>query len=81
MTNEQVFLQSVKDFGRQFANDHFSMLWWAQDGVPAHNALEVREWMEEFFRNHIIALNHEIEWPPGSSDQTPCDFFVGLHQN
>ena len=44
-------------------------------GGPAHNAFEVREWLEEFFRNHIIALTDEIEWPPRTPDLTSCDFF------
>ena len=27
----------------------------------------------------VIALNHEIEWPPRSPDLTPCDFFLWGH--
>lgn len=76
MLNEKVFPQLVRKFGDQFANDHFARLWWAQDGAPAHNALETREWLEEFFPNHVVALNHAVEWPPRSPDLTPCDFFL-----
>ena len=76
MLNEEVFPQLIRKFGNQFNNGHFSRLWWAQNGAPAHNALETREWLEEFFPNHIVALNHAVEWPPRSPDLSPCDFFL-----
>ena len=54
----------------------FRHLWWAQDGAPAHRLLAVRERLQEVFGNHVIALNHDVEWPPRSPDLTPCDFFL-----
>ena len=44
--------------------------------TPAHTALDIRDWLNEFFPNHIIALHHNPEWPPRSPDLTPCDFFL-----
>ena len=76
MLNEQVFPELVRKFGDQFDDDHFARLWWAQDGAPAHNALVIRDWLEEFFPNHVVALNHSVEWPPRSPDLTLCDFFL-----
>ena len=76
MLNEEIFPQLVHKFGSQFENGHFVRLWWAQDGAPAHNALETRDWLKEFFPNHVVALNHAVEWPPRSPDLTPCDFFL-----
>ena len=32
--------------------------------------------MLENFRNRIIALGHDIKWPPRSPDLTPCDYFL-----
>ena len=32
--------------------------------------------MMEFFHHHVIALRHDIEWPPRSPDLTPCDYFL-----
>ena len=76
MLNEKVFPKLVELFGDQFDGGHFSRLWWAQDGAPAHTALDIRDWLAEFFQNHIIALHHNPEWPPRSPDLTPCDFFL-----
>ena len=50
--------------------------WWAQDGAPGHTAVNISEWMTEFFQHKIIALHHPQEWPPRSPDLTPCDFFL-----
>lgn len=36
----------------------------------------MREWLAEFFGRRVIALYHDIEWPPRSPDLTPCDFFL-----
>ena len=44
-----------------------------------HGSNEVKEWLQEFFRQHIIALNHPVEWPPRSPDLTPCDYFLWGH--
>ena len=38
--------------------------WWVQDGASAHRTLTVKERLLEIFQNRIIALGHEIEWPP-----------------
>ncbi|KAF2344443.1 Protein of unknown function DUF4817 [Trinorchestia longiramus] len=50
-----------------------------KDGAPAHRTVAVTEKLNELFGNRIIALNHRIEWPPRSSDLTPCDFFLWGH--
>ena len=31
---------------------------------------------EVFGENRVIALQHNVEWPPHSPDLTPCDFFL-----
>ncbi|XP_028418180.1 uncharacterized protein LOC114543364 [Dendronephthya gigantea] len=55
----------------------FRGLWWAQDGAPAHRLIEVRDRLNRVFgENHVIALGHNIKWPPRSPDLTPCDFFL-----
>ena len=64
MLNEELFPQLTDKFGNQFNNGHFSRLWWTQDGAPPHRSNEVREWLMEFFHHHVIALSHDIEWPP-----------------
>ena len=52
------------------------MLWWIQNGAPAYRLIKVNNRLEEIFRNRVIAVNHEEEWPPRPLDLTPCDFFL-----
>ena len=65
MLNEKVLPQLLGAFNNLF-----------NTGAPAHNLLAVRQWLEEFFRNRIITLHHDIEWPPRLPDLTPCDYFL-----
>ena len=76
MLNEDVFPELVHIFADQFLNGHFTRHWWVQDGAPPHCSAEVRGWLADFFRNHVIALNHDTEWPPRSPDLTTCDYFL-----
>ena len=39
---------------------------------PLHDG----ERLHELFGDHIVALNHDIEWPARSPNLTPCDFFL-----
>jgi hypothetical protein len=52
-------------FRDHFENGLFRDLWWAQDGTPAHQLLEVRDRLNGVFGNdRVIVLGHNIEWPP-----------------
>ena len=66
----------MENFEDQFEEDHFRRLWWAQDGAPAHTALQVRELLNEMFQNCVIAIHHQTEWPARSPDLSACDFFL-----
>lgn len=47
------------------------------DGCPVHNAVIVRQWLNNHFRNQWIGPNSPlIEFPPRSPDLTPMDFFL-----
>lgn len=77
MLNEFVLPQLAEHFGNQHWEDMFRGLWWVQDGAPAHRLIEVRDRLIRMFGiNRVIALGHDIEWPPRSPDLTPCDFFL-----
>ena len=76
LLNEKVLPELFNLFPNQFDNGHFTRLWWAQDGAPAHRTVEISEFLTEFFQNRIIALDHPTEWPPRSPDLTPCDYFL-----
>lgn len=47
-----------------------------QDGHPAHYAIVVREFLDNFFPNKWIGRSGPIKWPPRSPDLTPLDFFL-----
>jgi hypothetical protein len=57
-------------------NGAFTRLWWAQDGAPAHRRIIVMEDLDQLFQYRIISLGRTQEWPPRSTDLTPCDFFL-----
>ena len=76
LLNERVLPALLRHFQDQFVNGRFQRIWCAQDGAPPHQRVIVSEWLREFFGDHVIALNHPIEWPPRSPDLTPCDYFL-----
>ena len=79
MINDEIIPELRRIYGNQFGR-----IWWFQDGDPAHRPLIVRERLHELFGDHIVAFNHDIEWPARSPDLTPCDFFYGskvLHES
>jgi hypothetical protein len=59
--------------------ERINRAWWIQDGAPSHRSVAVRNKLNEVFANRIIALGHQVEWPPRSPDLTPCDFFLWGH--
>ena len=75
MLNNDVVPQLQQHFQIQIEGA-FRNLWWAQDGAPAHRLIAVRNRLRELFGNRVIALHHDVEWPPRSPDLTPCDFFL-----
>lgn len=51
-------------------------LWWQQDGAPPHNAVLVRNYLDEIFPNKWIGNRSAIEWPARSPDLSPLDYFL-----
>lgn len=47
-----------------------------QDGAPAHNALIVRNYLNELFPNNWMGTQGPIKWPARSPDLSPLDFFL-----
>lgn len=50
--------------------------WFQQDGAPAHNSREVRQYLYEQFPGRCIATYGDVLWSPRSPDLTPLDFFM-----
>jgi len=54
-------------------------MYFQQDGAPAHNAIIVKNYLNEIFPNRWIGTNGVIPWPARSPDLTPLDFFLWGH--
>ncbi len=50
-----------------------------QDGAPPHYAAVVRQYLDQMFSGQSIRRRGAIEWPPGSPDLSPLDFFFWGH--
>ncbi|GFT50691.1 uncharacterized protein TNCV_567891 [Trichonephila clavipes] len=56
--------------------------WFMQDGARPHRTEQVFRFLDEYFGNRVIALEYpkftgaSMDWPPYSSDLTPCDYFL-----
>lgn len=53
-----------------------NMLWFQQDGAPAHNSRIVQEHLNEHFEGRWMGTRGPVQWPPRSPDLTPLDFFL-----
>ena len=78
MIDNEIVLQLQEHFEQQ-EGGVFRRLWWAHDGAPPHRRIIIRNRLIHLFNMRVIALNHEIKWPPRSPDLTPCDFFLWGH--
>ncbi len=68
--------------------DFISQLGWnewncffQQEGARAHTRSTIIDFLGPFFGKRLIGLNSVsgVEWPPGSPDLSPLDFFfVGI---
>ena len=57
---------------------NFDELHFQQDGVPPHYARTVREYLDQAFPQRWFGRRGNIEWQPGSPDQTPMEFLSGV---
>ena len=76
MLNDNNIPQLIELVNNQFHEGHFLLLWWAQDGAPAHQLIAVRNRLLDLFQQRVIALQLAVEWPPRSPDLTSCDYFL-----
>lgn len=71
--------QVVPALRATLTEDEFRRTWFQQDGCPAHNTIQVRNFLREQFDERIISLNGPISWPPRSPDLSPLDFYLWGH--
>lgn len=56
--------------------NNFHNIWFQQDGCPAHNTREVRDFLSNVFGNNVISNSGPVPWPARSPDITPLDFYL-----
>lgn len=52
------------------------VMWFQQDGAPAHYSIAVRNHIQQVFRKRWIGRTGPVQWPPKLPDFTPLDFFL-----
>lgn len=53
------------------------IMWFQQDGAPAHRTRLVRTFLNDTYPNRWIGIGSQVhEWPARSPDLTPIDFFL-----
>ena len=55
------------------------VMWWQQDGAPAHTSIQVINYLSRQFPDRLISKRGDVLWPPRSPDLTVLDFFVWGH--
>lgn len=75
------FLQNtlVPELTRLFPSENGNFderIYFQQDGAPPHYAANVREFLNNIFRNRWIGRRGTIEYPARSPDLTPLDFYL-----
>lgn len=53
--------------------------WFQQDGCPAHNALIIRNYLNERFPENWMGTYGPVLWPPRSPCLNPLDYFLWGH--
>lgn len=62
--------------GSGVTEEEIRMMWFMQDGHPAHTSNIGLQSVRLVFQERIISSRTRHEWPPRSPDLTPCDFFL-----
>ncbi|GFX97762.1 HTH_48 domain-containing protein [Trichonephila clavipes] len=58
-------------------NNHDAQeLWLQQDGARCHTARATIDLLKDTFGDHLISRFGHVNWPPGSCDLTPLDYFL-----
>lgn len=63
-----------RDFREQ--NINRDIMWWQQDGAPAHTSNRAIQYLRGQFPGRLMSKRGDWPWPPRSPDLTVCDFFL-----
>ena len=56
--------------------DEMDDIWFQEDGDTCHTANVTIDLLRTVFENQIISGNSDVNWPPGSCDLIPLDYFL-----
>lgn len=71
------FQNDLPDLLRSIGNQVLRIMWFQQDGAPAHKARIVKTYLSRRFPNQWIGIGSKIhEFPSSSPDLTLLDFFL-----
>ena len=63
-----------RDFNRH--NINRDVMWWQQDGAPAHTSNASMRYLRGQFPGRLMSKRGDFPWPPRSPDLAICDFFL-----
>lgn len=63
----------------QIPNTNIDEVYFQQDGAGPHNAIIVRDYLNQLFPDRWIGTHGPVRWPARSPDLTPLDFFIWAH--
>lgn len=72
------YVEMLQDYFQSSVPDWLDLndFWYQHDGSPAHYSRIAREYLEQIFPRRWVGRRGPVEWPPGSSDLSPPDFFA-----
>lgn len=72
----EILQQHVEPFMDNLPLNQRGLVFFQQDGAPAHNARIITEFLNREFGNNWLANQGPLHWPARSPDLAPLDFFV-----
>ena len=66
-----------REFPRYGINQE--MMWWQQDGAPAHTSNASLRYLRGQFPGRVMGKGYDWHWPTRSPDLEICDFFFGVN--
>ncbi|GFU65148.1 hypothetical protein TNCV_4056181 [Trichonephila clavipes] len=57
-------------------NHDIQELWFQQDGATCHTARATIDLLKDTFGDRLNSRFGPVNWPPGSCDLTPLDYFL-----
>lgn len=73
---DEILEGTVDGFCSEVPLSRLPLLWYQQDGAPAHSSSRARNWLNATFHTQWIGRHGPVHWPARSPDLSPLDFFL-----